>query len=307
MTEFGLALNLHLKTTCIISKSYVMMPQLVAELLRVRDLENDHINSYALKDANKILRHLKIFTKHSKSKISYTVDSVVLQTPQEHKFQQKDGTMVSIAQYFQTEYNIRLKKYPLVKTSGKCRYLPLELCFLIDKQFLANSKIDSNIQRELLMKSTHSPNVYMDKLKKIVDKVSNIDQGLRKSFGISAICPSPAQFTGRVLPVPRTAEGPRGSFYKSGQAPAKWGMFCFDPQVNVQNLGRFVEEMRARARQLGLNFAQNPSPVSPVTIRNPGDIKAVFSNLQSKTNAELIFVGIPTRKLALLCLINQFD
>ena len=301
MTEFGLALNFHLKTSCIISRSYEMLHHLVGDLARVRNLETDRLDFRQMRDVNKIIKHLKFYTKHSKNKITYTVDGIVPIRPSEHIFKQKDGTDISIAAYFKKEYKINVKSYPLVKTTGKARYLPLDLAFLVDKQFLSNSKIDSNVQRELLMKSTHSPNVYFDKLEKIVGKVSGIDPALQKSFGIKSICPMPAQFTGRVLPVPRTVEGSRGTFYSPGNAPTKWGVFCFTEQgtaVNLEHLKNFVQSMRAKARQLNLNFVSEPTPISPVVITNKNDISAVFANLQKRTNCELIFVGIPTCKLS---------
>ena len=139
-------------------------------------------------------------------------------------------------------------------------------------QFLSNAKINSSIQRELLFKSTNTPNVYFHKLDGIVKKVAESESELQKSFGIT-MDTKPVSFTGRVLSTPRQLNGDnRGKFYKPALSPpTRWAVFCFDMQVNPEELNGFVKQMMDRARFFGLNLGA-PNPVAKVEVRDPGSI-----------------------------------
>ena len=254
-------------------------------------------NSTQITDVNKFIRHLRMFTNHSQNKITYTMDGIVDKCPQDLHFTNREGKVVTIAEYFQIEYNIELMKLPLVKTIGKqARYIPMELCTLVQNQFLSNSKINSNIQRELLLKSTNTPNVYFHKLDSVVKKVAAIETDLQRSFGIE-LDTKPVSFTGRVLPTPRQLNADsRGKFFSTKDAPARWAVFCFDMAISQDNLDGFVKQMTDRARYFGLNFAP-PHPVAKVDVKDASTIYNAFYNLVKMTQTEFIFVGIPSRKL----------
>lgn len=271
---------------------------MIACLARVRT--PDQVQNHHLKEINKVVKGLKIFTKHGNKKIAYTVDRIILETPQQKPLER--GSPKTIADYFQSTYNIQVKKYPLMQTSGKKRFIPMELCFLVDKQFLSMSKMDKPIQNELLFKSTHVPNVYFDRCKKIVEKVSSLNPQLQNAFGLKTICLNPVQLPGRVLPAARMAGG-QNRFFKAGTVPAKWGIFCFDHLMDETKIGTFAKAIADRARQLGLNFATMPNPIAKVEVKSKEKIGDIFTNLRNKTNAELIFIGIPTSKFShMLCL-----
>lgn len=293
ITEFGLALNVHLKTACLLSQGFTTLAAMAKTLFR-GDLSNLQLSD--LREINKIVKHVKIFTNHSRSKIAYTVDRIILDTPQRYSFEQRDGTRTTIAQYFQTTYNKRLEALPLVQTSGKKRFLPMELCYLVDKQFLSMSKMDRTIQQELLSKSTHHPNVYFERTRKIVEKVSSLNPQLQNAFGLKSIAPKPVQLSGRVLPTARMA-GNNYRFYQPGVVPSKWGLFCFDEKAPEAGVSAFAKAIADKAKQLGLNLATQPNPICNVKVASKEQLGNIFLNLRNKTNAELIFVGIPEREL----------
>ena len=127
----------------------------------------------------------------------------------------------------------------------------MELCFLVKNQFLSNNKINSNIQRELLLKSTNAPNIYFNKLDGIIKKIKKSDRELQKDYGID-LDSKPIAFTGRVLPTPRQLNSDmRGKYYRTESAPARWAVFCFDNEVaqeqltNFENLATDVENNSA--------------------------------------------------------------
>ena len=298
MTEFGLALNVHLKTAGLITKSFTTLPAMVASLAGVRDLAHpdQQIEEYKWREINKVVRHLKVFTSHGKGKIGYTVDRVLPRdTPQRMTFEGKDGQRVTIAQYFKTAYGMNLQALPLVQTSGKKRYLPMELCYLVDKQFLSHTKADKAVQNELLLKSTHAPNVYFDRCKKIVEKVSSLNPALQNAFGLKTISPKPVQLVGRVLPA-APMSGRQNQFHKGGTVPTRWGVLVLDETVPADQVSIFVQSIQRQANALGLKFAGQPNPLMRMTVKTKESVGHIFAHLQQKTNAELVFMGIPTRE-----------
>ena len=203
---------------------------------------------------------------------------------------------MSVADYFINEYNITpAQDTPAVKMTKKGAFLPLELLFLVPNQFLSNAKINTQIQRELLLKATNTPNVYFNKLARVVEKVAASELDTQRDFGIS-LDTSPVSFMGRVLNAPRLLNSNRNDrFNQVGQMPKRWGVFRFDSAVTQENLQSFVKMMIDRARFFGLVLA-DPHPVAIIQIRDRSMVLNAFSNLASKAGAEFIFIGIPTSK-----------
>ena len=197
----GLALNVHLKTTCIISRSFTRLDELVVALARlnsVNELETKGLNRWQLDDVNKIVRHLQIFTEHTGTKMTYKVNKIELITPRQFKFpvKGKDGKekMVSNFDYFQEKYQKNLKNLPMVEVTKKNTRLPLELAFLVDKQFLSNTKIDPD---EMVKRATHSPVCYFNRANEIVRRIASSDTTTQRSFGIEAFTLDPISITAR--------------------------------------------------------------------------------------------------------------
>ncbi|KAJ6218814.1 hypothetical protein RDWZM_004626 [Blomia tropicalis] len=298
VTEFGIALNIHLKSACIISRNYTMLNELVFDLLRTQNL-ND-LNDHQIRQVNKMVRHLKIFTTHGKSvKNVYTIGEIISKTPKNLSFESKDGTKTTIFDYFKKTYGITLKNFPMVKSTGKERYLPMELCYLVDKQFLSHQKIDQNLQQELLRSSTHSPNVYFNYTGNFINKISKINQDGQSKFGIKSISAQPARFKGRVIKAPKMKGG--RTFFSGAKYDSKWAVIVFcdnEKDVNINNLKSFVNQMRSKASQLGMNLHKNPEVVAAQKICNEKDLLNVFQRFKTTLNGlELVFCGIPTQPI----------
>lgn len=245
-----------------------------------------------------MLKHLRFFTNHSRREITYTIERLIPKYPKEFEFNQGDKK-TTIHEYFLRLYGIELLDLPLVKTTGKhARLLPLELCMFKPDwfQFLPMSKINSAIQRELLMKSTNAPNVYFNKLDTSIKKVASSHLDLQRQFGIS-LETKPVTFQGRMIPAPQQVCGnPRDRFYSVKNVPKKWAVFCFDATIPLEILTAFVDQMVERARLFGLNL-DAPHPVSLVKIDKVRTIQNAFFNLQKRTQAEFVFVGIPNLRI----------
>ena len=250
---------------------------------------------YQLVDVNRQVRHLRMYTVHSNKRISYIIDGLIEKYPKQCCFVDKrDGQEVTIKDYFQKTYQLKLEDFPLVRTSGRQpRYIPLELCFMEENQFLSNQKITLSMQREMLRQSTHSPNMYFSKLDSIVKKAATVDLDLQEQFGVR-LDPRPVSFESRVLNTPRQlCSNQRDKFYSTYELPKRWGVFCFDSKVTNEQLSDFVLQMMEQASFYNLNFGP-PNPVAKVKICNITNIYNAFHNLHQKTQAEFVFVGIPT-------------
>lgn len=174
----------------------------------------------------------------------------------------------------------------------------MELCYLVPNQFLSNAKINSSIQRELLFKSTNTPNVYFNKLDTIVKKVAGQEPEIQKSFGIE-LDYKPVQFKGRVLPTPRQLNGDtRGPFHRSTAFTLNWSFITFDEELNKDSLSQFARQMADRAAQLGIKFNQQPFPLDIIPLKDPKMLETVLFNIKKKANPALMFVGIPARKFS---------
>ena len=64
----------------------------------------------------------------------------------------------------------------------------------------------------------------------------------------------------------------------------------------LEDLRKFVQAMLERSRYFGLNFADQPHPVAKVDIGSAKDIHNAFYNLHKRTNAQFVFVALPSRK-----------
>lgn len=299
-----MALNVNLKTSVIISKHFNALLPLVCEVLQTdpRNLENiTRANAFR---ATKIIKHLKVFTKHSKREVEYTIDALVDVFPQDARFDCK-GKTITYSDYFFEQYGISLKRLPMVRTTKKKAHIPLELCHLKEGQFLNQTKIDANIQRDLLFKSTHTPNVYFHKVAKIINKIKEADQDkVLKEFGLDLDLRA-ARIEGRVLPTPRTlCSNQRDRLHKAANMP-HWGVFCFSNiQYKKEDLLRFVTQMRDSARQIGINLSE-PSFAECIMIKSCDDIKNgkldLFQMIYLDNDLLLSFQSLTmfTRKLTL--------
>ncbi|KAJ6216351.1 hypothetical protein RDWZM_007508 [Blomia tropicalis] len=284
MAEVGLCLNLHLKTSCVLHENFRKLAD-IAQRIGMNNLD----------EINRLVRHLKIFTNHGKRQLTYSIDCLIPKTPNSVFIKSKDGQSISIAEYFMKEYKLRVQNWPLVKSTGKqARLLPLDLCFLVENQFLSLTKINPQIQRELLEKSTNAPNVYFDKLDGYVKKISSIDINLQKEFGVS-IDTKPIALQGRVLQEPRVMND-RAGFFRTGDAPKSWAIVCLDHNQK-DNLINFKKQLISSARACGIVLPE-PNPCTYVGVKSIEEIGYIFQNITNKMKISFIFVGIPSSKIA---------
>lgn len=296
MTECGLMMNVHLKTSCIISRSWNMLIEVVTAYtgFNREQLEKGQLQGRAMGDLNKMLRHLEIFTEHTGTKMSFKVNFILRQTPKENNFE-IDGKRITLHQYFQQKYNITLKNLPLVQTTKSRIILPLELCLMKDKQFLSNARLNADIQAELLIASTHSPNIYFNHSNEIVKRIGGVADAQGKAFGIGTVSLKPIAISGRVLPAPAMKfAGMNDKFFKP-LPPMVWAFYCFDNQIKQEELDNFIAEMRKEANAFGLKLNE-PRQVVIKKVDTLNHVRqacdAIVADPTLK-NLDLLFCGFP--------------
>ncbi|KAH7638733.1 argonaute 5 [Dermatophagoides farinae] len=294
MTEFGPAMNIHLKTACLISKTLNRVDEMVCAFKRKQPNE---LSDYELRDLSKFCRHMKIFTNHC-GKRTFLIERFEKITPQQKKIDDNKGT---IADYFRNTYGINVKSYPLIKTTGKiAKYLPMELCYLVDKQFLANSKIDDRIQRELLEISTHRPDVYFTKATTYASKIKQDGTGFLKDFGLDLMM-KPAKLIGRVLPEPKQFHSRRDDkYYVTPRKELKWVLFSLEPSIRKNDLQSLADQIIGTGEKVGLRFMPKSNNIQATEeIRNHKDVIGIMKNINKEYNKansplDVAFIVIPS-------------
>lgn len=306
-TEFGLAMNMHLKTTCVVSRQVCSVCDLVRLILNLGevDLSLFEFQPRHLGQLNRIVSHLKVFTEHVKPKdrMIYQIDRIDKQTAAQFTFdrvdpQTKQKVRISIADYFKKEYGITLKNLPLVKTIGK-KYLPMELCQMPRSQFLNCNKLGADIQAQLLRQSTHTPDVYFDKVNSLVKKAAQMNPELYDAFKLK-LTEKPASLTGRVLQPPALLpDRPRGPFHKAING-SKMVMFGLSTSVTEQQLTNFANDMARQAHEFGfVDFRF--CCIKALELKSIVDLKNLIINIKKNVgDVDLVLLGIPTCKCLML-------
>ncbi|KPM04840.1 Argonaute-like protein, partial [Sarcoptes scabiei] len=295
--EIGVALNLHLKTVTMIASSIDSLQELIRKLF---GKDPDTIFPYEIDQLNKIVRHKKIYTMHcNNQKMLYMIEKVILKRPKEVFIPMENNQKKSISQYFKEKYSIETKNYPLVKlVSKKELYLPLELCKLVDKQFLDHRKLnDPQLDRHLLDVSTHQPQHYIKTASDYVREIQDSGSSYLSKFGMQ-INVKPSEIMGRVLPSPDQFNLRRDDrFYDTTSNQISWAIFSFDSRTRNEKLEDFNRSLVQKAKNFGLVFYNKPEVSVTQQIRSLVDVKNVLMNLQQKfqKQIQIVFFVIPQR------------
>ncbi|OTF80325.1 argonaute-2-like protein, partial [Euroglyphus maynei] len=297
LTEMGPSLNLHLKTSCMISLEAETLLQLVAMISDGHDPQ--HLNAAEIEKVSKVIRGLEVFVDHTGHKSKFTVKALLARLPNELTFMMKkngtdEETPVSVSEYFHMKYHISVKEYPVVQMVGKRDlYMPLELCFMISKQFLNNSKMDPVVQNDLLRVATHKPLIYFNHISKFSHQIA--DQNVEKMthFGTD-LSPKPVRFYGRVLDAPRVLGGGRSERFATVRS-VRWAFFSFDEKFNEVDVDNIVSELKVTGRRFGLDLSNCIcKQVTPINQRNLDVVKNVFANILKRLpDINLLFIALP--------------
>lgn len=302
ITEVGLAVNTHLATSCVVSKKFRTLNQLVSKLIGCRP-DEVHFDAKFSRKINNLVKHLKVYTEHTGTKHYHTIERVVSETPRTKMFTSVDHLTkkertLSVHTYFKEQYKIDVLEMPLVKMTGKFgRMIPMELCLLMPNQFLANHKTDASIQAELLRQSTVNPEVYFSRASTNMTKINYMEQdGFNLKFGVD-ISKNFVQLEGRVLKAPElNPPGPRDKFHQVAGAgkPIDLVAFCLDPMRPDHEFRAFNRKLIAAAESFGMRI--NLITQRSLQLATARDLENLFSNIKANVpNVDFVLTVIPER------------
>ena len=157
------------------------------------------INEKSLRDVNKLLLHVKMYTTYQGYKHKYTFKQLVKQNALEATFE-NEGKKVTVASYMKEKYNITLK-YPranLAETTKKC-LIPIELLTVSPNQ--RYQTLLSPFQTSTIIRTTASPPSRRQSLVNSFMSSSQSDFRLLKALDIS-LEQTPQHVRGYQLPPP---------------------------------------------------------------------------------------------------------
>ncbi|UIZ23911.1 hypothetical protein KXD40_009570 [Peronospora effusa] len=312
-TQNRLVVNLDLAATAFVEEMSVV--DFVCTTLSMRQMPTT-LAKYQHSAFSKAIRGVKVNITHRPGvKRSYRVNGLSKESADKTFFENDDGQRMSIVQYFQKTYNIRLR-YPSlpclhVGAPQKKNYLPMEVCHIMAGQKCPRKVTDKQVAN--MIKFTCTP---PDKRKRAIEQKFreagfNTDPTLR-AFGLD-VDPRMVETTGRQLPSPTieysggARESPRdGAWNMRGKrfnAPAQcrsWAVIsmCDPRRCSLDEIQKFFKAVIAQMGQLGMRC---PSTLPPILLKsNRGDsVRGLFqaavkaANQAFKTPPQIVWMINP--------------
>lgn len=159
-------------------------------------------DQFRLKDVGKKLDGLKVRAAHSK--ITYRVHGFSTKGANQITFMDASvGREVSVAEYFQNHYNVRLQRpnQPCVRTNVKRgTFVPMEVLTVVEKQRMSNALTPAQTTAMIKCAAT-KPDKRRDGAVAATRRANHNQDPVCKDFGVS-VQPGLVQGEGRVLPPP---------------------------------------------------------------------------------------------------------
>jgi len=275
-TQNRLVVNLDLAATAFVEAMSVL--EYLGETLSLRDTPMS-LAKYQHSAFSKAVRGVKVNITHRPGvRRSYRVNGLSRESAERTFFENDDGERMSIVQYFQRTYNIRLRypKLPCLHVGApqKKNYLPMEVCHIMAGQKCPRKVTDKQVAN--MIKFTCTP---PDQRKRAIEQKFreagfNSDPTLR-AFGLE-VDPNMVETTGRQLPPPKmeygggASESPRdGAWNMRGKrfnTPARftsWAVIsmCDPRRCDLGSIQAFFKAVTAQMGQLGMGCPRAPPPI----------------------------------------------
>lgn len=196
----GLVVNLDESFTAFWNKGGRPLMELIRDSNDGRELSTS--DGRALRDVASKLKALKVRAVHTG--ITYKVHGFSNKGADRIVFDSvAEGRKVSIAEYFHSTYNIRLRHphQPCVKTNPKRdTYLPMELLTVMENQRLAGMLSQDQTQGIVKIASS-KPQVRREAAIKTMQRLNHSNDRVCKDFGVQ-VAPGLISVDARILPVP---------------------------------------------------------------------------------------------------------
>lgn len=258
-TESGLVLNLSNSA----SPFYQPLDLLTLLTLRfnVKNL-NNNLEPFVRESLEKELKmkqveaiHINYGTKDKPHYRKYRVQGISSKSTKEQMFD-IDGKNISVFSYFKQEYPKVTLKYPNMPCIvDRARYIPIEICRLIDRQSVSR-KLTPGETSEVIKRTAMKPNLHFKEVQDHADTMKRYSKSYTK-FGLEFET-KPIEVTGRKLPPIRLlGEAQASALTNNGEyqnragfvKPAivtKWAML-FLVDVSVRNAYKSSQGLKSAA------------------------------------------------------------
>uniref|UniRef100_A0A0N5BSZ5 Piwi domain-containing protein n=2 Tax=Strongyloides papillosus TaxID=174720 RepID=A0A0N5BSZ5_STREA len=149
------------------------------------NLSNVSMNENQRKNLTNILKGLNLTVEYNKLR-EFTIFKVIDKIP-EKTFIDKDGKKMSILQYFNQQYNIKLKcpRLPLLQMNPESAniLIPMELVKVSDKPQKLRRKLEGELTAKMIRKCTKSPATLFKEINTNLDVVKKDANDVLKIFG----------------------------------------------------------------------------------------------------------------------------
>ncbi|KAH9299202.1 hypothetical protein KI387_030884, partial [Taxus chinensis] len=294
------------------------LPTFIGNAFRmdVRDLNatlsrHDSNSDAARSRLKKLLKGLRVETTHIKR--GYRIKSLS-DAPLDALTFDSNGEQISVVDYFQKQYNIRLslRGFPVIEGGSKDRkkYIPIELCRIQkDQPYMKN--LNDQQRSGLLNLTCLPPFERRDRTKKIGEELRGASRRDAAEFGIE-INNLMTEVPGRILPPPRIKyktqeENPRdgawnmrGKVIWRGSKITYWSLVNFASGVPSGAVQTFCQKLPELCKLYGvLMNPQMSAPFATETNRNvEGVVKHLMRVCQEKSNNPLELI---------VCIMPQMD
>lgn len=303
-TQFGLALNVHLKTCVKLNERF----KSVLDVYKfVADKEGEKkTNLEILNVVNRYVRKSKVFIDIEATRFNKVIDGLLTQTPNKVFFHHPTtDEKMSMAEFYRHEYHFECDpSLPMVRCFGSLdvnvstRIFPLELVKLVASgKFLGTEVMDKQERQDMIKSARNTPQDYFSKVGAFVKEVASIKSDYYDEYKLK-LSSKPAQINGRVLPVPVTLKGIRQPFLCTSDNVVEVAIFGLTNKAELYEnaLKQFSGCLLSMARNFGLNalkvvIVQTINPTSVDNLRVwLAKLKQLYPSLG------MVFVGMPKGK-----------
>ncbi|XP_060196789.1 protein argonaute 7 [Lycium barbarum] len=315
-TQQGLALNVDFSVTAF-HESIGVISYLEKRLDFLRDIslrKTRGLTNEEKKEVEKALKNIRVFVCHRETVQRYRIYSLTEEVTENLCFQDRDGKILRIVNYFKDHYNydIQYRNLPCLQISrSKPCYLPMELCMICEGQKFLGKLSDDQTARILKM-GCQKPR----ERKAIIDGVVTGPVGPTsgnhaRDFKLK-ISREMTQLYGRILQPPKLKLGNRGqvrdlipsrhdrqwnlldSHVFEGTRVDRWALMSFGGTSDQKsNIPKFINQLCQRCEQLGIflnkNTVLNPQ-FEPLHLLN--NVKALETKLKKLHRASFKYLQL---------------
>ncbi|KAL3659245.1 hypothetical protein V7S43_015823 [Phytophthora oleae] len=290
-TQNRLVVNLDLAATAFVEEMDVV--DYLCESLQLRKMPTT-LARYQHSDFSKAIRGVKVNITHRPGvRRSYRVNGLSKMSAEETFFENDEGQRMSIVQYFQKTYKMRLRypKLPCLHVGApqKKNYLPMEVCHIMGGQKCPRKATDNQVANMIKFTCT-KPDLRKRSIEQKFREAGFSTDPTLRAFGLD-VEPKMVETTGRQLPAPTMEygggrENPRDGawnmrnkkFHSPGQLTS-WAVISMadDRFCNRASIETFFKAVIKQMGELGMRCPPKLPPILQKQ-RRDDSVRGMFQN-----------------------------